>query len=167
MKKLTIVVLLMMMWCQVQAAPYFRLMDPAHPQTSAGAFFDLKGHSDGGAILALITHAPADGCLIPAVCDGWAPLAIGGTMGQGLGGPSLAIGSSFNMLPITKAGLLALINAITNKSQFSNIKELLAPPALGLPDLAICIGPQYSLVIESLNRMKMVPTIFAGGTLKF
>ncbi len=150
-----------------QAAPYFRAIDPAHPQTSLGLFSDYKGHSATGGVLALVTHSPVDGCLIPSICEGWAPLTVGGTLGAGLGGRSVSFGSGLNMLPAGKATALTILNAVSSDSQFSNLKTILAPPKTTTPDLSLFVGPQLSWVFKSLKESKIIPTLFAGGTLLF
>lgn len=163
MKKLILVVVMMVMAAPARAALQFGLVDFKHPQTSIGTFFDYKGHSDGGGVLALVLLQD-EGKSSP-----WVPLTIGGTMGQGLGGPSVSLGTGYNLLPGAKAVVWAILQFSTglDDSKFKNIKELLAPPDLGKPDMDFFFGPQYSLVFTAPDRAKTVPTLFAGGTLKF
>jgi hypothetical protein len=68
------------------ANPYFRIIDPKHPQPVAGALIapeDL-GQTSGATLLPLVTHSPNDGCLLPQiVCEDWSPLAIGASLNAG------------------------------------------------------------------------------------
>lgn len=67
------------------ANPYFRLIDPAHPHPVLGALVDpsAPGETQATTLLPLITHKPTDGCLIPALCETWSPLAVGGAINAG------------------------------------------------------------------------------------
>lgn len=68
------------------ATPYFRLVDPSHPQPVVGALFSLDGikQTEGTSLLPLITHTPKDGCLLPSiVCEDWSPLSVGAAFHAG------------------------------------------------------------------------------------
>lgn len=167
MKKVLLIVAVCFMVDTAQAG-YFRRMDIKHPQTSAGAFFDLQGHSDAGVSLALITHNTVDGCIIPGVCLDWTPLAIGGTLGRSLGGPSIAIGTSANMLPVLEKGLLQVVNAVFPlPSSCVVLKKMLSPSVAGAPDISIAIGPHWSYVLTNGLQGKGMVTLFSGAAWKF
>lgn len=127
-----------------QASPYFRLIDVSRPQVIAGAFYDPangKGTQAGSAV-ALITHSPKDGCLLPAiVCEDWSPLIIGGTFT----GPNklFAIGPSFNLAPLVNGGLLALLNKVTNDGYANELKALLSSSSS--QNLKLSLSVTYAL----------------------
>lgn len=82
------------------AAPYFRLIDLAHPQPVGGALLDPTslGNSEAAALLPLVTHSPQDGCLTPSiVCADWSPLAVGASMNAGQ--VTLNVAPIANVLP--------------------------------------------------------------------
>ena len=152
----------------VAGAGYFKAIDAAHPQTSMGAFSDLKGHADAGGSLALITHSTKDGCIIPGVCLDWTPLAIGGTLGKNLGGASIALGTSANLLPAVEQGLLAIIKGVFPSDDSAVVlKKMLLPSVSGNPDIAVAIGPQWSYVLNNGIKGKGIVTLFYGAAWKF
>lgn len=68
------------------ANPYFRLIDPAHPQPVFGAALDPKAlwNTEAQSLIPAITHSPKDGCLLPTiVCEDWTPIAVGASMNAG------------------------------------------------------------------------------------
>lgn len=68
------------------ANPYFRIIDPSHPQPVAGALLDVGDvqKSEAAALLPIVTHSPRDGCMFPTiVCEDWTPLAVGASMNAG------------------------------------------------------------------------------------
>ncbi len=80
------IIALMLLASAAHATPYFRLIDPAHPQPVIGALIAPEdiGNTEGASLLPLITHSPNDGCLLPSiVCEDWTPLAIGASMNAG------------------------------------------------------------------------------------
>jgi hypothetical protein len=100
------------------AAPYFRLLDPAHPQV--GASFLISPKSPGATIgvtdVALVTHSPADGTVIPDAWRpyvppvAWTPLQLGA--GGSLRGDAIvAPGTSANLAPAVAALLLRGVGA--------------------------------------------------------
>ena len=149
---------------QVVSAADFALIDLKAPQTSVGTFVDAKnGSSAAGGLVALVTHKDRlDNTMLAAFARGWVPLTIGGTMGQGLGGPSVAMGMGVNLFPIAQASLYSLINAVSNKDQLTGLKVALSASPT---NAVIFIGPQESLVFKSLNRMGTRLTWFVGALL--
>ena len=136
----------------------FALVNPAHPFIVTGFFTDLKGHTDGGAAVSLVTFKP-----IP----GWSVLDAGGSMGRALGGPSVALGGSYNVIPDVKAGVLAGIDALyPNPSQFANLKSILSSP-VGSPDITMTFGPHYSYVFNNGLKGKGMLTLFYGAAWNF
>ena len=135
----------------------FKLINPAHPQIATGVFSDFKGRTDAGGALALVTYAPAE----------WVPLSIGGTLGSGLGGPSVGLGTSFNFLPTTKAAVLAILNDITKDGQYTNLKDVFKPAIVGTSDIKMSFGPAYSLVFYNGLKSRGVWLLFTGAEWKF
>jgi hypothetical protein len=167
MKKIILSLALVFLAGQARAG-YFRGLDLNHPQTSMGTFSDLRGNSDAGGNLALITHSRADGCIIKGFCIDWTPLAIGGTLGNNLGGASLGLGASANLLPATEALLLTGINALFPAADRAvAIKKLLSPSIGGSPDISIAIGPHWSYVFTDGLKGKGIVTLFSGAAWKF
>lgn len=137
----------------------FKLLDVRHPEIITGVFTDLRGHSDAGSSLALITYA--------GVID-FTPLAIGASLGAGLGGPSVGIGASVNLLPEVKAGFLSVLNALYSRpDKFANVKAILSPAAPGLPDLTMSMGPHFSYIFENGFHGKTMVLLFYGASWKF
>ena len=134
----------------------FALIDAKHPQIITGVFTDLKGHSDGGASLALVTHSE------------WVPVAIGGSLGRGLGGPSVALGTSVNVLPVIQAAAWIGIDALFPGSEkFANLKSLIYPADTSAPDIKMSFGPHFSYVFNDGLKGKGMITLFYGAAWKF
>jgi len=133
--------------------PYFKFIDPEHPRYTTGIFDDLKGHSDFGGTLAILTH---DGPME------WTPLTIGGTAGRGLGGPSLALGSSINLLPQVKSVALKVVKAIWPGDKFNNLKTILSPPKPGQVDITMVAAPHVNLVFYDGIKTRAATTMFYG-----
>lgn len=163
MKKTIIVNVAIMLFTVTAQATMFLPIDLTRPQTSAGIFNNFRGNTDGGGVVALFTPAPQ----APELLSGFVPLDIGGTVGKGLGGPSVALGMGLNMLPASKAFLLTLICAVSRDDQFTNIKDWLQPPFTGSIDLVPFIGPHENAVFRTLTHVELQTTLFIGGTLKF
>lgn len=111
MKKL-IVALLFSASISANAAPYFRLVDPAHPQVVAGALLapEALGNTEAASLLPLVTHTPADGCLLPSlVCEDWTPLAVGASMNAGK--ITLDVAPLANVLPWVQLAASAVVPA--------------------------------------------------------
>lgn len=105
--KLTIAFLLLS--SSALANPYFRFLDPSHPQPVLGALVDPAnlGNSEATSLLPLVTHSPKDGCLLPSVvCEDWSPLAAGGSSNAGK--YTLDVGPLFNVLPWVQSAALSL-----------------------------------------------------------
>jgi hypothetical protein len=133
-----------------------QFMDLNHPQVVTGIYDDTKGHSDGGAALALVTHG------------NWCPLAIGGSLGNGLGGPSLGLGTSLNLLPamqVLAGGILEILYPAPEK--FSNLKVILSAPATGTPDISMSFGPHWLYVLNDGFKGKGMLVLFYGAAWKF
>lgn len=106
-----------------QANPYFRLMNPSHPQMVAGALIDPSslGNSEAASLLPIFTHSPADGCLFPSiVCEDWSPLAVGASMNAGK--ITLDVAPLANVLPWFQNAALAVI-----PDKWAGIRGVLAP----------------------------------------
>lgn len=149
-----------------EATAYFRLIDPAHPHLSAGAFIDpvTPGDTSAGTSLALITHSPVDGCYLPSVvCENWAPLTVGVSAHSGR--VLLGVGPSFNLAPLVKAGLLKVVNAVTQEDHYQNLKSLLSSEPLSQSDLSISFGPD--LVLNPSEKWKGHLLIFTGAAWRF
>ena len=143
-------------------ASMFQFIDVKRPQTSAGVFNNYHGGSDAGGVLALITPTSK----APEILSGFVPLDIGGTIGKGLGGPSVALGMGLNVFPVSKTVLRTILNALTSADQFTNVKEAIAPANLGSVDLVPFIGPHENFIFKS-GHIILDSTFFVGGTLKF
>lgn len=149
-----------------KATPYFRIMDPAHPHLSAGAFVDPiePGNTSAGTSLALVTHSPADGCLLPTfVCENWSPLTVG--FSANAGRALLGVGPSFNVAPVLKAGLLKVVDTITAEDKYLGLKSSLSSEPLSKSDLSTAIGP--NLVFSPSERWKGRLSLFCGAAWRF
>lgn len=118
MKPLFLLVLLAL---PAGASPYFRLIDPAHPHPVVGALVDPSdpGQSQATTLLPIVTHKPADGCLIPNLCETWSPLAIGGAINAGKA--TFIVAPLFGLAPwaqilAEKSGLTFLQNPAVSMS---------------------------------------------------
>lgn len=112
--KQTIFSLLLLLACiPASATPYFRPIDPNHPQVGAGFLISPKDPIKTMAVsdLALITHSTKDGTIIPdnwqslIPPESWVPLQIG-LGGSFTGSATIAPGMSANLAPIVAANLL-------------------------------------------------------------
>lgn len=169
MKTLIVAIFLTLCTSTSALAQYFRPIDIRHPQVSLGQFGNLSnGKIASGGMLALVTHSPADGCLIPKMCIDWTPLAIGGAYNSHeFNGSYLAIGPSANIVPAVKSLVLVLVNAVTKDGQLDNIKDLLAPPKMGTPDLTFAAGVNYGPVFAAGSAPRWMLTKFIGGEWRF
>lgn len=142
----------------------FALFDPAAPQTSAGTFISMDGTGSaaGLAVAAVTYRAKASNNVLAAFVNGWVPLTLGGTIGAGLGGPSVAAGSGLNLLPAARAGLLGAIGALAKPGALASLREALR--AQDSP-VALFVGPQYNLVFTSPGRCYGKPTWFIGASI--
>lgn len=122
-----------------QAAPYFRLVNLAHPDPVAGALVapeDLK-NSAAASLLPIFTHSPVDGCLLPSiVCEEWTPLAVGASMNSGR--LTLDVAPLANVLPWVQQGALALLPA-----SWAGVRAVFTPtPPLSQP-VTFSAGPVW------------------------
>jgi len=131
------------------ASPYFRMINPKHPQVAAGALFDPAGLGKTQAVtsLALVTHSTKDGSIIPEKLqpyfppESWTPLQIGG---GGNGGEYVAtIGASANFLPIAQKWALHGIEKISKPESLTGLKEALVPAA---GSFSLAAGPAFAFV---------------------
>jgi hypothetical protein len=165
MKKILIAGLLIVMASGAYASD-FGLVKLSAPQTSAGTFISMsKDTSAAGATLTIITHkAIPSNNILSSLISGWAPLTLGGTIGSGLGGPSIAGGTGINLLPASQASLLGLLKLLSEDGSLTTLKNALtAKPAGGATSLFI--GPQYNLVFETLRKCHTEPTWFIGANI--
>ena len=161
MKKIVYVIAIIVSLCvSVKANPYFRLINPSHPQVSMGIYHNLAdGSSPAGASLALITHSPSDGCMIPGVCDNWTPLAVGITSDR----QSLSAGPSANILPFMREFTSFLLDILTTATSFTNLKGYFADPKTGTPDITFAAGPQFAIHKCGKDVCGSFPIFFGGA----
>lgn len=156
----TILLLGMMAFAAPVWSEPVRLLDPAHPQIVVGVYDNLKGGKDAGSSLAILTYKAAGVELVP--------LCVGTTLGRGLGGPSVALGASANLLPPVKAGFRLILTALyPDSGKFANLKAILAPPTAGQPDIVMSIGPNASYVLYDGLHGKTLFTVFYGAQWKW
>lgn len=162
MKKILIAVMMVSMVSAARASS-FALLDPAAPQTSAGTFTSMDGSgSAAGLAVAVITYkAPASNNVLKAFVHGWVPLTIGGTLGAGLGGPSVAAGMGVNLLPAAQAGLLGAISALARPGALASLQAALQ--AKDSP-VAVFVGPQFNLIFTAPDKSFGKPTWFVGAS---
>jgi len=155
MKKTMLVLALVFIASQAKASK-IELIDIYHPQIVTGVFTDMKGHSDAGAAVALLTYG------------NWCPLAGGGTIGKGLGGPSVSLGTSLNLLPATQALFSGILEILyPDPYKFANLKAIIAPPETGTPDISMSFGPNWSYVFYDGIKGRFMTTWFYGAAWKF
>jgi hypothetical protein len=161
MKKL-ILAAVMCSAASVQAAD-FALIDLKAPVTSVGSFIDSQnGNSAAGGLVAIVTHKQHGMGVIDALISGWTPVTLGGTLGAGLGGPSVAMGTGVNLFPAAQATLFELVKAVSKDGQLNGLKVALAPSA---PSATIFFGPQESLIFKNLNHYGTRLTWFIGASI--
>lgn len=158
---------------QAKATPYFRLLDPAHPQVSAGVWSDPVHASPPvfGSAVAIITHKAGEGgAVIQSIQSDWSPLSIGG--GYGGGEAFIAMGASANLSPVVKAFMLRGLDLVA-AGKYANVRQLLAPKPGDGPDINIAFGPQFLFMpIEAgnavpVNRWRGRFVLFAGAAWEF
>lgn len=101
---------LMFLTVSANAGPYFRVIDPSHPQPVIGALLAPENveNSEAASLLPLITHSPADGCAFPSiVCADWTPLAVGASMTGG--NVTFNVAPLMNVLPWMSAAATAIL----------------------------------------------------------
>lgn len=157
------------------AGPYFRLIDPARPVKSVGAYIDPvnTGNTAAGTAVALVTHSVRDGgCLVPSIaCLDWSPLTAG--LGYNGGRFQLNIGPAVNLTPVAKLGLLALLNKFTETETLRGTKSILGSQPIKGPDVSFAFGPALNIapvergVIIPISEWRPRLRIFAGAALSF
>ena len=173
MKKMILSSILMLMPVTCFSGPYFRLIDPLHPSTSLGAFFDPTGKqtTSYGTSIALITHSTRDGAIFQSFQSDWTPLALGGGYANDTG--FIAAGPSANFTPALKAVALSALNLVTKENTYLNLKSLLAPVSTSTPDISMSLGvtwfaiPIENHVFKPINKWKGEFRLFAGPAWKF
>ena len=172
MKHILVAVLLALAPTGVSAGPYFRLLNPSHPQISAGVWADPTGKAtpDVGSSVCTISHSTGDGALIQSLQADWCLLAVGG--GYGNGQAFMALGPSANLAPVVKTLGVKFLDLVA-PSKYENLRELLSPVPGGGPDLNVAFGPQLT-VKPVQNGSIVLPgswqglfRIFAGAAWKF
>ena len=124
---------------------YFKLIDLAHPQLSAGALIDPGDLKETLAVtdVAIVTHSNKDGSLIPQSWqsllppESWVPLQVGG--GGNAGSYIMNIGSSYNFIPVVKNLALKLIDKAAKPESFAGLRRALAPSTN--QEFALAAGP--------------------------
>lgn len=165
-----LVLLTSMLAVHAAATPYFRPADPANIQKIAGFAVDPvnPGKTSFVSEVALFTHDPKDGCLLPSVvCEDWTPFAIGPTYNAGRF--AVVFGPVANLAPAAKAGLLAALRA-ARPDQYPGLESVLSPSKDGL---TISFGPQVMVnpfdhgIMLPVNKWGASGRIFAGEVLRF
>lgn len=151
---------------------YFRPMGAQNWHKVVGASVDpiTPGNSSFVTELAMWTHNPKDGCLLPSlVCETWSPLMIGPSYNAGKF--AVVAGPVVNLAPKAKAGLRAVVNQFPDKWLWKQgTLDLLSQPDNGL---TISFGPQLYLnplrggTFMPVNAWQPAGRIFAGLELTF
>ena len=166
-KKMLFVMLVIPLLAMSAMASNFALIDPDKPQTSAGIYTDMEnGNSAAGANVALITHSYTSTTnVVASVLDGWTPLNLGGTVGDGLGGPSIALGTGLNLLPATRTTIANILTLVAPNS-LSGLKSALTVTNSddNYKTVKLFAGPSANLVFTSLKSCKLIPTFYFGAT---
>ncbi len=156
MKRITLA--LMLLASAASATPYFRLIDPAHPQPVVGALVDPVhlGNTGASSLLPLVTHSPKDGCLLPSVvCESWSPLAVGGSMNAGK--LTFDVGPIANVMPWAQSAALAVVPA-----KWQSLVKVLSPSAD--QSVTFSAGPMFEY---SQASNKGYIKVFTGVSLNF
>lgn len=157
MKKLLAV--LMLVSSSVNASPYFRLIDPSHPQPVVGALIDPSelGNTSAASLLPIFTHSTADGCLLPSiVCEDWTPLAVGASINAG--NVTLDVAPLANVLPWVQVAALSLL-----PSSWAGVRSVISG-AGGSQAVTFSAGPVWEYR-ESTNKGYF--KVFTGLALHF
>lgn len=166
MKTLLALSMLVLQPTVAKAAPYFRLIDLAHPKVVGGAFVNVEdsGDSSLGTAVALVTHSVKDGCAVPSfVCMDWVPLSAG--FSHNGGKTLLGLGTSVNLAPIFKATLLKGLVAVTGKGSYKGLKSSLGSVPIKGPDVTVSFGP--TLLVSPTERWKGYFRMFCGAAWQF
>lgn len=132
---------------RVNALPYFRLIDPAHPHPVIGALVDPSspGQTEATTMLPIFTHSPKDGCRIHNLCETWAPLAIGGAINAG----------NLTFIAAPLFGIAPWVQMLAEKSGVTFIKD---------PAVSMSFGPAWEYR-QANNRGYF--RIYSGLSLNF
>lgn len=150
-------------------AAYLRLIDLQAPVKVAGVWIDpiRLGQTSVGSAVALVTHDPKDGCLLPSiVCEQWAPLTTGITYNGGRF--YWNVGPAANVLPWMQAGLRAAANGTGLSDRYPGLGAALAP-APGI----FSFGPQLNLnpisagQLQPFNRWNARLVLFTGAEIRW
>ena len=167
MKKIMIGMVMMIGMSAYMYASDFSFIDVKQPQVSAGKFYSLDGGSDGGWLLSIILHKniPQEN-MLSALITGWTPLEAGMSLGRGLGGPSVSVGTSLNLMPLAQTGLLKFLDSITSPDSLSGLKSDLKINSDNAVNLVG--GFNYAMIYNSDNKtVKLKPLVFLGLTVNF
>ncbi len=146
-------------------ASNFHFIDVKAPVTSIGTFIDAKaGSSAAGGTIGLVTYKSVPMGILGAVINAWEPISLGGTLGNGAFGPSVAMGTGVNLLPIAQASLYSLINGISKEGQLNGLKIALAPSA---PSATIFVGPMEALTFKDISHCATHLTWFLGASISW
>ena len=159
----------------VEAAPYFRLVDPAHPRPLAGVYADPFGSEapDAGVALPLVLHRAGEGgAIIRSIQVDWSPLALGA--GRSAGGSAfLALGPIANLAPAVKGLALAGLDALA-PGGLPNLRHFLAPvPGSSGIDAAVSFGPAWQFKLVESGRWRDPDawrgrlSVFFGAAIQF
>lgn len=177
MKKILVTLLLSVPAVSL-ASPYFRFIDPNHPQISAGALFDNHNLKNTQAVtdVAIIMHSQKDGSIIPESWqkfvppEAWTPLQIGG--GGNSGSYMVNAGASYNLAPVVQGWALEGLKRMSGPNALSGLKNALAAnpePAT----LSIAAGPSWAFqfmqdnVVLPFSQWKGEFKWYAGAAWKF
>ena len=165
MKNLLISAILVVGMGATVMASNFHFLDIKAPVTSVGTFIDAKaGSSAAGGTIGLITYKSVPAGLLDAVINAWEPVTLGGTLGNGAFGPSVAMGTGVNLLPIAQASLYSLVNGISKDGQLNGLKIALSPSA---PSATIFIGPMEALTFKDISHCATHLTWFLGASISW
>ena len=163
--KRVILSLVLVMLAGVARAADFSFIKLNAPVTAVGTFIKASDASVApGGVVGIILHKQAGTDFLSSLASGWIPLTAGGTLGKGLGGPSVALGTGLNFVPAGKATLLGLIDSISSPNQLPGLKAALAS---GQSNVTMFMGVYESLVFQSLHRYGTCVTWFVGPSIAF
>ncbi len=155
----TFLAALLLVATQANAGPYFRPIDTSHVYQSVGASVDPKtpGQTCFISEIALITHSPKDGCLLPSiVCEDWSPLMIGPSYNAGRF--AVVLGPVANVAPFVYAGISRVLG-IDYKPSDTGTSIAFGPQ--------LWINPLRDGVCQPFNKWMPAGRVFVGAALKF
>lgn len=147
------------------AGPYFRFVDPAHPQPVVGAFYSPSdGSAETGSLLPIITHSPKDGCSIPSiVCEDWSPLALG--FNKSGSAYVIDVAGGLDLVPLIQKFGTGLLDLVSGPAFAPGLRAILTPTVPGQEvDVRLSIWPSYrqglSFKKAGVFRIFIGPQIF-------